>query len=314
MLGASFVAAQAEEGSPSADAPTGDGVVDVQARREASVAYERATALYAANDFARAGRFFMTAYRLAPARAALLQAVRAYTRAGDVVRAGNLGLALKARYGAHEASAADADAAIQSAAATHFRVNVACEGCEVSVGPAIYPTTSVFLEPDNPHQLVAHFGEAGRVERTVSGAAGTSQDLALETPVVRVEPDPVEAPDPVAEPAEPAEPVRVEGGGLPRGVFFTALGATAVMGGVTLWSGLDTLAGVDDYEAMPTQEAYDEGQQKERRTNALIGVTSGLAVATVLIAVFTRWGGGDDLAVGASATAEGGMVTIGGRL
>ncbi len=63
---------------------------------------------------------------------------------------------------------------------------------------------------------------------------------------------------------------------------------------MTIWSGLNTTAGVDEYEANPTQEALDEGRAKERRTNILIGVTAGLAVTTVVLALLTDFGSASD--------------------
>jgi hypothetical protein len=73
-----------------------------------------------------------------------------------------------------------------------------------------------------------------------------------------------------------------------------------VAGGVTIWSGIDTVnnpgadavkqgcVGQDESCAL-----YQEGIGKQNRTNILIGVTAGLAAVTVVIGAFaTNWGGG----------------------
>jgi hypothetical protein len=64
---------------------------------------------------------------------------------------------------------------------------------------------------------------------------------------------------------------------------------TLVAGGVTIWSGLAVKSAHDDYDRRSPTAAqdYDEGRKLEKRTDALIGVTAGLAVATATLAFFT---------------------------
>ena len=82
--------------------------------------------------------------------------------------------------------------------------------------------------------------------------------------------------------------------GLSPWVFGTALGVTAVLGGVATWSGLDTLSARDEYDKHRTQAGYEDGQKKEQRTNILIGATGVAAVATITLALFTDFGGSDE--------------------
>jgi hypothetical protein len=71
---------------------------------------------------------------------------------------------------------------------------------------------------------------------------------------------------------------------------FVGAGATVVLGGLTIWSGLDTQAAREDYDQNPTPEGLDEGRGKQRRTNLLLGVTAAVGVATGVIALwFTEW-------------------------
>jgi hypothetical protein len=80
---------------------------------------------------------------------------------------------------------------------------------------------------------------------------------------------------------------------LPTWAFWSGLGATAVLGGVTIWSGVDTLNTKDEFDKDPSPKKRDEGEQAELRTNVLIGTTGVLAAATVVIGVFfTDWSGG----------------------
>jgi hypothetical protein len=106
------------------------------------------------------------------------------------------------------------------------------------------------------------------------------------------------APEPVA--ATPPPPAYVEAPAAPpppapsflenKWTFVGAAAATAVVGGLALWSGLDTLSARDRYVEEPTKERYDDGVKKETRTNILIGGTAALGAATLALGIFaTRW-------------------------
>jgi hypothetical protein len=110
----------------------------------------------------------------------------------------------------------------------------------------------------------------------------------------------------VAEPAieeptdvnEKPDDVLPKSGGWSPVVFFVGAGLTAAAGGVTVWSGLDTQNNpgperVKRECADENCELYKEGRSKQLRTNVLIGVTGGLAVASGLVgALAVDWGGG----------------------
>ena len=75
-------------------------------------------------------------------------------------------------------------------------------------------------------------------------------------------------------------------------MFWVGAGLTAVAGGVLVWSGLDTLSARDDYEDNPTRDGYEDGVDREKRTNILIGATTVLGLATIGIGLFaTDWKG-----------------------
>jgi hypothetical protein len=71
-------------------------------------------------------------------------------------------------------------------------------------------------------------------------------------------------------------------------VFYGAATATVLLGGLTLWSGLDVQSAYNDYQRdLPrlTQAQADQrvssGHARELRTNALLGATVLSAAATV---------------------------------
>jgi hypothetical protein len=72
----------------------------------------------------------------------------------------------------------------------------------------------------------------------------------------------------------------------PPAVFWGAAAATAVVAGVTVWSGLDVLGAHETYRSNPTRDGYNDGRSRERRTNWLLGGTAVLAVSTALIGIF----------------------------
>ena len=124
--------------------------------------------------------------------------------------------------------------------------------------------------------------------------------------VVAVEPEPEVTPMDGPAPAED--------GGVSPWLFGTLVGATAIAGGFAIAFGVDAQANVDDYEANPTREAYEAGRDRERRTNALIGVTGGLALTALITAFFTDWGGDDDTSVSVTASGTGAGFVVRGTL
>lgn len=294
-----------------------------ESRRAAGEAYDRGTTAMLANDFRAAAHFFEQAYHLAPAAVALKQAVRAHDRAGNAFRAANLAIRLRDQY------PNDADGQALSAdvlgrfASQYTQVQATCEGCAILVNDAMVAenvrgVVRFFIQPGTTATVTAAF-EYGNVTATATGAAGSTVELvAFEAPPAPPEPE-------VAPEATPNVVVVRDEGGLPPALFYAGLGVTAALGGATVWSGLDTLNGVDAYEANPTEVGLDEGQQKELRTNLLIGATSAAAAATVIFAIVTDWDGDpeesatgsrrriQDVAATVSPTAGGAQVLLGGR-
>ncbi|HEY3822067.1 MAG TPA: hypothetical protein VGL81_33100, partial [Polyangiaceae bacterium] len=76
--------------------------------------------------------------------------------------------------------------------------------------------------------------------------------------------------------------------------FFAALGATAVAGGLSIASGVDTANRHASFDrclasAQSCAALSSSGQSAQTRTNVLLGVTAGLGVATLVTLVFVRW-------------------------
>lgn len=258
-------------------------------RLAAGQTYDRATAAYLARDYARAAPLFETAYRLAPAAAPLVQAVRAHERAGNHLRAATLALRLAAFYPNDEAAQRQAESTLSTSAGNFLRIDVICSSaCTLELDGQLQEHSSFFASPGEPHVVRATF-EHGVRQQSVSGAAGTVETLSFEAPVA----DGTDAsPEPIVASREPArDGPEPSGGGVHPAAFAIGAALTLSAAGALVWSGIDALDGVPAYRAMPTLERLRDGQTRELRTNVLVGVTSALAVATLVLALATDWDG-----------------------
>lgn len=283
--------------APLARAQEGDREPTAEERQAAADAFDRGTRSYLARDYARAAQWFETAYRMAPAAAAMVQAVRAYERAGNVVRAATFALRLQALHPDDRDAVRQAEQTLRRAGEL-VRIDVVCDAeCTVELDGTLMEHASFFVAPGTEHVVRATFGTGPVEQRVESAEAGARRELRFEAPppppepVAVAEPEPTDTPEPT-EP-EPVEPIPAQqgGGGLSPAIALTGVALTAVAGGVLIWSGIDTLDGVDDYEADPTPARLADGQDRELRTNVMIGVTAGLAAVSTVLLIFTDWDG-----------------------
>ena len=304
--------------APASRARAQDDEAPSAAQREgAAEAFDRGTAAFLAREYERAAVWFETANRLAPAASALVQAIRAHERARNGLRAATLAIRLKDQFADVASAQRVASRTLESARTRYFRVDVVCTDCTIDLDGTLQDYPSFFLEPETPHGIVAHF-ETGERRESVTGAAGEQRSLELEAP-----PPQVQTPAPSAEAGRSGQPGR--GGrarrragrhrsnGMSPVVAVVGTVLTAAVGGIATWSGLDTLSGVDAYEAMPTQAGLEDGQSKEFRTNLLITATAALGAATLILAIFaTDWSGEDDQEARAAHARVGIAPTSGG--
>jgi hypothetical protein len=143
-----------------------------------------------------------------------------------------------------------------------------------------------------------------RREVAVTGGSISTETIEL---VAAPAPAPMAAPAGLPEPpptqlvaAVPVPQSSAADGGsvrrLPAWVFWTGLGASAVLGGVTIWSGLNTVVLRDEYvtyserpraELAQARLGFDRAHSAQTRTNVLLASTLVVAAATALLgAVF----------------------------
>lgn len=304
-----------------------------QERRAAAEAYDRGSSSWLAREYEQAAEWFETAHRLAPAAPALIQAVRAHDRAGNDLRAATLALRLEALYGEDRAAQRAARAVLRDAPAAFVRVDVRCAAeCTIDLDGTLQEHPSFFVTPAERHTVVLAFS-TGEVRRDIEGSAGDTIAVEAEAP-----PQAAETPSTdgaggdgttgdVGGTATAAGRARLVGRGGDRdepssgwspAVAITGAALTAGAAAFLTWSYIDARDGVADYERMPTVEKLEAGQAKELRTEIAIGVTAGLAAATLAIAIFaTDWSGGGepegDVRASVAISPAGGSVGVEGR-
>ncbi len=254
---------------------------------EASALYERGSALHAAGQHLEAARAFARADELVPAAAALEAALVAVLETDDAV----LGMELASRTAREpfrEGHIALADRARARFGRSVGRIVVHCDGCRVRIDGAPAPHGVATWLRIGPH----------RVEIEVPGAPGET-----DARQVTVEPGAIltllpladRPPPPAAPPLapSPAPPIEAGDSGISPLWFWIALGVSGAAGAGTIASAADTANLHADFVDAPSEALAADGERAELRTNALLGVTIGLAVVTGLLAAFTDWQGDD---------------------
>ena len=246
-------------------------------RADARAAYDGASLAFQRGDFAVAAREFARADALEPNDVALGQALDSALRSESAALALNLAERTRERaVGADiEAKAAEARTTFTDRAT---EIVVHCDDCDDRIdGEAIAGPT--WVDPGT-HEVTMRRGS--RVDRIVVDAVGGN--------VVDVRPPPI----PRSAPKAPIVLRQVVPERSPRvvspWVFAVAAGVTAVAGGLTIASAVDTASTHRDFMADPNAQMSNDGRASETRTNVLLGITSAAAVSTaVLGVVFVRW-------------------------
>ncbi len=322
LLGAPLRAERTEE------VPAADVVA------KAAGAFDEGRAAYLAGRFEMAASHFEAADATVPSPRALRMAIRSRAEAGHAARAATLAGQALLRYPDHQQTRQLADATIEAHRASLHRLGVTCAGaCVVAVGArAVVGKASkrwtIFVDPGRVTVSASFVSKQGADQQVIQARAGGNNALTFLPKVDPRAAPPVSGgsgPGPAPDPAGPVSPEPVDldgdegagdGTGVPDGAadgesswlaspgVFIALGvATAAVGGVTIWSGIDTLSnpGADTVKEAcvglgPGCPEYQEGRSKQTRTNVLIGASVGVAALTAVVGAFvTDWGGdGED--------------------
>jgi hypothetical protein len=277
----------------------------------AAEAFDHGREAYKAEEYVEAAEQFEKADANAPSSAALELAVRARDKAGELDRAATLmALALKRHPDDGNLLKLAPDLS-KRASEKLYEVVASCDQpCDLTVGGKIvhgaaYTERTLYLTPGSV-VIRAGWSDNRSDSKQVQAEAGGKGQVSFVAPTTAAAASMAQEPtEPVVEQPKP-DPNRDQGTakkatGWSPTIFFVGVGLTAVVGGITIWSGIDTLnnPGTDAVKeecktpGPKCDELYQQGVDNQRRTNILIGVTAGVAVATGLIGVLaTDWSGG----------------------
>lgn len=274
---------------------------EVERIRDAAEAFDAGRRAFTAGDYTTAAESFESADRDAPAPEALRMAIRARMAAKQYDRVATLATAALKRYPDDDVTVAFAKEMLAKVPKRLHRIEIACdEPCALAVDRKVTPfaeTTeaTIFVEPGE-HEVVAGWSQGRTKKQSVDASEQGETQLRFEAPPLPEPDDGQGEEDEKVERKPPGKPPE-EADGLPRGVFYGAVGVSAVLAGVTTWSALDMrsnpgkdkvredCAGQD--ESCPT---YQDALSSQRRTNVLLAVTGVAAVGTaVLGGFFTDW-------------------------
>jgi hypothetical protein len=280
--------------------------------RTAAEAFDKGREAYKAEEFVDAAEQFEKADTNAPSSAALELAIRSRDKAGQLDRAATLAALAMKRHPEDQNLQRVTWDVLNRASKDLFTLKASCDTpCDLTVGgKLVYGAADteriLYVQPGKAVTVRAGWSDNRSQSEQIEAQAGASRDITFVTPAspageaMAKEPsDPVEAPPVVAGPPADEGAASKSKGWSPT-VFYVGAGLTAVLGGVTVWSGIDTVnnPGKDRVknecgDQGESCELYQQGLSKQRRTNILIGVTAGVGVATALIGVLaTDWSGG----------------------
>lgn len=253
--------------------------------------FDAGIAAYQAQDFAKAAGHFESAQKLRPHPVVLFNWALAESKLGSYVSAlahfdqvladPGTPKTLLQQVESERAAAARNVATLEIDAADGAQTFV--DDRQIDGRPAV-----ASVDPGNRHVRVVLDGKTV-LDKTLRVRAGERLRVAVDRTRELVAPT---ATATATAPPPPPPPPPVKAGPSPIW-FYAGAGLTAVLGGVTVWSALDTKRAFDDYERdLPK---LDQGQvdarvaaghDKESRTNLLLGVTAIAAVGTAAIGVF----------------------------
>ncbi|HMI87798.1 MAG TPA: hypothetical protein VK550_27135 [Polyangiaceae bacterium] len=299
----------------------------------AANAFSRAQKAELSGDHDTAAELYELADSLAPAPEALRSALRARKAAGQLASAAAHAERLLHRYPEDKRSKDLAEATLEESKRKLARVEVQCRpracGLVVDGGAGSAEVSDVHVVYVDPgkHEVNAAFGPDRATPKVAVVKAGDRTSFTFEAPAANSSGPRMTDSGGKAGIGNASVDAGADRGtkanhrGLSPWIFATGAVVTAGLGAVTLWSGLDVLSAHDAYEGKETQRSYEDGLDKEKRTNALIGATIVAGAATGVIAVFTRWSGSSDSAgvsparvrAGGVPLPGGAAVTIGGN-
>ena len=272
-------------------------------------------AAFKAGDFRLAAERFEAAYNLKPHHSPLWNAARSWEAAGELSRAANLyeRFLKDAPPGSKDRNRATSF--LKQASEKLGRLMVHAEGLtDLRVDKKPVEPGTVYVDPGE-HLVEARAGEA-TVSENARLTPGTTVSVVLKPPPAIPPPPPPSEKPAAAQQSPPTPPVFTRAAEPERGVVHVVVPVVAAAlalgaGGLTVWSGMDTLSLRDSFKLSPTQANLDNGRSAQLRTNVFIGVSAGLAAVTVVCAIALNLPDGSSSSSTHVAVGPGGLAVRG---
>jgi hypothetical protein len=290
-----------------------DKTPDAAQIRQAAEQFDAGVIAYKQRDFEGAASRFEAADAAVPGAKTLRQAIRARMEAGQGARAATLSAQAIERYPGDDVTIKLAKETIAKVEPSVQKLNISCASpCVLALGTRSVPGESntrwtVYVDPGKTAIGASFFGGTSSAPQEITAVAGKSSDFRFEPEEKKGTPKPAVVPIPttdrpngdIAPPETPStDVVPKKSSGIHPAAFIVGGIATLGLGGVTIWSGLDTRnnPGVDAVKAGCVGQGescalYQEGRKKQTRTNIFIGATAGAGAITVVLAILTNWHG-----------------------
>lgn len=263
--------------------------VEIAAARDA---YDRGAASYDAGEYALAAQQLAKADQLAPNDVALELALKASVKANDALLAMDLASRVDGRPNASAKVQAARDDARLKMANKVGKVTVRCAPratkCSATLDDAPFPINESRFVLTGEHRVVIDDGTPTKQAFRVRVDPGA---------VLPVESAPAAPPPPIGATSSSTprstETPSASGSsdGLSPAWFWVGAGVSAVLGGVTIASAIDTANKHDTFRTQPSAALSDAGVDAQLRTNLLVASTAAVVVTTgVLGLFFVKWG------------------------
>jgi hypothetical protein len=248
------------------------------AREQAARAYDRGVADFDRQRYREAVRSFLEADALLASHDALANALAAAESSNDPLLVAETSERVLARAGTNAGLSTRAHQALAKADTELANIELHCSPspCALELDGHAVARGSRRVRP-GAHRVTARTPAGDDAQGTFDVAAGERREVALS---IATDTSPA-TPSPGA-PAKTTGDAGSDARPLSPAVFFAGAGLTAVLGGLTIWSGVDTLAARNRLPG--TTADNDDVMASAHRTDALL-------VGTVLVGGLTAYAG-----------------------
>jgi hypothetical protein len=291
---AQVLAEGAAEAQPGAAATAED-------RKQAAKDFAEGDRAFKDGDFRHAAESYEHAYQRVPHYSALWNAARSWDHAGEPARAANLYSRYLREAPPRARDRNSAQRLLRALSNRLARLEIhATDVTDVRVDGSPADGPSVYVTPGE-HVVEGKTSDGTAVRQSSVVQAGDVMSVALVPPAAgsaaaSASPSPAPAAAPTAAPpanaptatddAQPEQPHSSSSRHWSPVFVYFGGAVTLALGGITIWSGLDTLQQKDTFDKNPTQANLDSGKTKQVRTNVLIGATAAVGVVTAVTALF----------------------------